>query len=994
VGQAATGQDGQWADGLAREYGQRLSGRSQTANEDGQWEPEGQPMQSGSFMSARGQDGSGSSMGQNVGGSPAGRTLQGGGRRQVSQDSAGGQAYGRNGYRRNEYGHEEQASGTDGNRQRGQRDGERMPFGNGPASGSSGNRRREPASQGGRSQQGQGGYGTGQPDRGDKGRQQAGTGRTQVQRAGAGTGQAGETAGNSGRRQAGAGTGDVGRQQFGMGTGNTGRWQAEMGTGSTGLQRAEAGTGSIGRQQGGMGTGSTGRQQGGMGTGSTGRQRAGAGTGNTGLQQTGAGDAGLQGNGAAGNNGRRRNDGMAGTDGQGRGDRRTGAGSQGQSGRMSGTSGPRQSGRASGASGRQQNNKKPEGDGKRRNNGRASGSRRPPGTSAGKKGLFGSMGRKPGTAAGAKGRISAGQEYKDGGNPALGAQNRNRGVQGHQGTGQKAKPPGYGSGARRKPGSGVNFLVQGSILAAAGIIVRLIGMVYRIPLAKKIGDVGNGYYNAAYSIYSILLIMSSYSLPTAVSKMVSARLAKGQYRTSTRIFRASMFYATMAGMAGFCALWFGADYFASEIIKMPFSSYALKSLAPTIWIMAYLGVLRGYFQGHSTMIPTAVSQVFEQVVNAVVSIVAASVLFDMGVKSNLVFHNTEYSYAFGAAGGAIGTGAGALTALILFLLLTMGYVPTMRKQAKREKGNRVEGYGAISYALFVTIVPIMISSAIYNISNVVDNSIFGHMMEGLGESGQTASQWGVYMGRYHMLFNIPVAIANSLSSSLIPSLSRAAAEKNRREILLKIGSAIRFSMIIAIPSAVGLTVLAGPVSNLLFSGMDNEMLIKMMVVGSSAVVFFSLSTVGNAILQGINRMQVPIINSAVSLGIHVGALYVMLGMFHMGIYSVVYANILFAALVCMLNAISIARYTRYRQEIVKTFLIPCVASAAMGGAAWGVYRLCAKAGNAVGTAAAILAAIVVYFVLLIKLKGVDAQELRSMPGGTRLLGVARKLRLM
>ncbi len=548
---------------------------------------------------------------------------------------------------------------------------------------------------------------------------------------------------------------------------------------------------------------------------------------------------------------------------------------------------------------------------------------------------------------------------------------------------------------KRRPGSGVNFLIQGSILSVAVIIVRLIGMVYRIPLARKIGDNGNGYYNAAYSIYSILLIMSSYSLPTAVSKMVSARLAKGEYRTSTRIFRAAMFYATIAGMAGFCALWFGADYFASQIIRMPYSSYALKALAPTIWIMAYLGVLRGYFQGHSTMIPTAVSQVFEQVVNAIVSIVAASMLFDVGVKSNLVFHDTEYSYAFGAAGGAIGTGAGAVTALVFFMLLALAYRPTMRKKARRDRGAKVESYRGISQALFATIIPIIISSAIYNISNVVDNSLFGHVMEKLGESNLTASQWGVYMGRYHLLFNIPVAIANSLSSSLIPTLSRAMTERNRRQVHARIATAIRFSMIIAIPSAVGLTVLAEPVSDLLFSGMDNTMLIKMMAVGSSAVVFFSLSTVSNAILQGINRMNMPIINSAISLAIHIGVLYVMLKFFHMGIYSVVYANILFAALVCLLNAISIARYVKYRQELLKTFLIPALASAAMGGAAWGTYQLCIKAGNnSVSTAAAIMVAVIVYFVLLILFKGIDEQELKKIPGGTKLVKVAKILHVM
>ena len=152
---------------------------------------------------------------------------------------------------------------------------------------------------------------------------------------------------------------------------------------------------------------------------------------------------------------------------------------------------------------------------------------------------------------------------------------------------QRTGTPGKPAGSKK----GSNFIVQGSILAVAGIIVRLIGMLYRIPLANKIGDDGNGYYNAAYSIYSILLIMSSYSLPVAVSKMVSARLAKNQFRNSVRILYAALFYATIAGALGFAALWFGADYFATVVIKMPFSAYALRALAPTIWVMAYLGVL-------------------------------------------------------------------------------------------------------------------------------------------------------------------------------------------------------------------------------------------------------------------------------------------------------------------------------------------------------------------------------------------------------------------
>lgn len=558
------------------------------------------------------------------------------------------------------------------------------------------------------------------------------------------------------------------------------------------------------------------------------------------------------------------------------------------------------------------------------------------------------------------------------------------------------------SSGRKKGGSKhSNFLIQGSILAAAGIIVRLIGMLYRIPLASKIGNRGIGYYSAAYSVYSILLIMSSYSLPVAVSKMVAGRIGQRRYKDSVRILKASLFYATIAGSAAALILWFGADFFANAI-QMPYSSYALKSLAPTIWIMSYLGVLRGYFQGHGTMIPTAVSQIMEQVINAVVSLVAAGQLYAIGLKSNMLHQDTEYAFAYGAAGGTIGTGAGALTALVIFLALFMLYRPVIRQQQRRDRTAAVESYKSISYTLCLTILPIIVSSVVYNISSVIDNFLFGNAMLYLGQQDLIADQWGVYMGKYHLLFNIPVAIANSLSSSLIPALSRTVAERQRKPIISKVSMVIRFSMMIAIPSSVGLAVMAGPVSNLLFRGEDNTMLIRMTIYGSAAVLFFSLSTVTNGVLQGINKMQTPIINAVVALGIHTAILALFLYVLKLGIYSVLYSNVLFALTVCILNQLSIRRYLRYRQELRKTFLIPALSSVVMGGAAYVAYQLSAfmtsgagaGASNLISTLVAIMVAIVVYGVLMLKLKGINRQELSSMPGGRKIIRAAVKLHLM
>lgn len=542
-----------------------------------------------------------------------------------------------------------------------------------------------------------------------------------------------------------------------------------------------------------------------------------------------------------------------------------------------------------------------------------------------------------------------------------------------------------------------NFVVQGSILAAASILVRIIGIAYRIPMINIIGDEGMGYYGTAFNVYNIALLLSSYSLPLAVSKMVAARLANKQYRNSVRILRAALAYATVVGGAMAAVIWFGADFFAREVFFMPYAAFALRTLAPTIWVMAYLGVFRGYYQGQGTMVPTAFSQVFEQIVNAVISVAAGSYLFNEGLKVELLREETGsgYSNAWGAAGGTIGTGAGAFTALIFLLLIFLIYRKTMRRQIRRDKSGSLESYREITKILFYTVVPVIMSSAIYNISNVVDNSLLAKNFVSLGQGEEFTALWGVYTGKYHLLINVPMAVSNALSSSLIPSVSRAVAAGDRRLVKDRVAVAIRFSLLIAIPSTIGLTVLAGPVNNLLFSG-DNVLAIRMTLYGSLAVVFYSLSTVTNAVLQGIDRMDAPIRHALISLVLHIGALEVMALVFHMGIFSMVYANILFAIFMTVLNHRTIRKALGYRQEIKKTILLPTVASAIMGAGAFLVYRLIHMAvkSNAVSTLAAILAAVMIYGVLLIKLKCLDAKELKSMPGGTRLLGIARKLRLM
>ena len=270
-----------------------------------------------------------------------------------------------------------------------------------------------------------------------------------------------------------------------------------------------------------------------------------------------------------------------------------------------------------------------------------------------------------------------------------------------------------------------NFLVQGSILAVASIISRVIGLLYRIPLKSIIGDIGNDYYGTAMEIYSILLLISSYSLPLAVSKLVSTRVAQGQRKNAYRIFKGALAFATVSGIAAGLIVYFGAEVITTYIVRTPLSVFALKVLSPTLFVVAVLGVIRGFFQGMGTMMPSAFSQLIEQIINAVISVWTAYMLFQYGKKIGAVLGNpATYAEAYGAAGGTIGTGAGAFAALLFTLFVLLAYRPVFRRMSQRDKSKNVESYRTIFYVLVMTIIPVLLSTTIYNITSFLDMGAF------------------------------------------------------------------------------------------------------------------------------------------------------------------------------------------------------------------------------------------------------------------------------
>lgn len=539
-----------------------------------------------------------------------------------------------------------------------------------------------------------------------------------------------------------------------------------------------------------------------------------------------------------------------------------------------------------------------------------------------------------------------------------------------------------------------NFIVQGGILAIAGIISRIIGFIYRVPLQNTIGDAGMGYYSAAFQIYSIMLIISSYSLPVAVSKLVSAKVAKGQYRNARKVFRGSLLFATLTGGATCLIVLFGADRLAGNLMSMPKSAIALRMLAPTLLIVAVMGVIRGYFQGLGTMTPTAFSQLIEQIINAIISVVAGVYLYEYGKKVADVLRDESYQPAWGAAGGTLGTGAGALAGLIVLICMYMLHKRSIAKSIRKDNSEHVDSFGKIFRIIIVTILPVILSTTIYNISDTLDQGIFNYVMDAKGYTALKAEYWGIYSTKYRVLTNVPIALANAMCSSIMPALTACIERGEYKNARHKVSIGIRFVMIISIPCAVGLAVLGRPLIDMMFTG-EVDIPATLLKIGSSGVVFYSLSTLSNGILQGIDKMRIPVRNAAIALVIHLGILYLTIGIMDLKLYGVVISCVAFAVLVCILNWISIAKYLRYRQEIKRTFIIPLIAALIMGAFVFGTYFALSKAATElISVIVSVAVGVVVYFVLLLLLKGIKESEIRSLPGGRIIATIGRILHLL
>ena len=537
-----------------------------------------------------------------------------------------------------------------------------------------------------------------------------------------------------------------------------------------------------------------------------------------------------------------------------------------------------------------------------------------------------------------------------------------------------------------------SFFGGAAILAAGILIVKLIGMFYKIPLINIIGEAGAADFNNAYNIYAVLLTVSTAGLPVAVSKLVSEANALDRRNQVRRTFRLALVLFLALGLISFLVMFFRADALAGMMNDSK-AAAGIRALAPAVVCVGCLAALRGYSQGHSNMAPTSVSQIIEALCKLVVGLGLAFWLVKQGKDPDVA-----------AAGAITGVTVGTVVALaymVLDFLLSRGREDTRGT-------DRPDSAGSILVNILKIAVPITLSSSMVGIVTVIDSSLVQGQLQSALDLTEQASRtlYGNYSGALN-IYNLPTSLMAAITASVIPAVSAALARRDRRGAARITGSALRITALLSFPMGVGLFVLGTPIIRLLFPKLNVAVAGPLLSTLGIATPFVCMVLVCNSVLQAHGFINLPVIVMVLGGIVKIVNNYNLVGA--IGIAGAPVGNILCFGLALVLDLVVITRVIPNRPRLLPIFAKPAVASAVMGWAAWAVYgllsrilsseqvnqagqtvRAVSRMGNAAGIFLAIAVAGVVYLVLVIALRAISRDDLALMPKGDKL---ARLLRL-
>ena len=532
-----------------------------------------------------------------------------------------------------------------------------------------------------------------------------------------------------------------------------------------------------------------------------------------------------------------------------------------------------------------------------------------------------------------------------------------------------------------------SFVKGAAILAVAGLIAKVIGALFRIPLMNIIGTEGMGIYQLAYPIYAFLLVISTSGIPTAISKLVSERVAVGDQRGAYRVFRASFKLLFIIGFVTSLILLVGSPIFA-RMQGNESGVYALMAIAPSLFFVSLMSAYRGYFQGLQHMTPTALSQIVEQFGKLIMGLTFARLWIEKGPE-------------YGAAGALLGVTLSEVAGLAL----VMGIYRRRRGEIFHnirlapKFGHREDERAVISKILSIAI-PVTIGASIMPIVNFTDSIIVINRLRSIGYAkSQATSLYGMLTGGANPIIGLPSIFTIALAMSLVPAISESYATSDWAEIEKRSTIGIKLTLFIGLPAAVGIMVLSTPIVEFLYRNMEGAEAAatgNLLAILSIGVIFLTLIQTLTAILQGVDRVIVPVRNLAIGAAFKIVLTIVLVGIPSINIQGAAIGTLVCYGIAAMLDFIAVLKYARIRFSITEFLIKPVIAAGAMGLGVFFTYNYSFEVmgSNTKSTLLSIVVGMVLYIIMVFATGMVKRQDLEFIPGGEKLIGILDKIGIL
>jgi len=527
------------------------------------------------------------------------------------------------------------------------------------------------------------------------------------------------------------------------------------------------------------------------------------------------------------------------------------------------------------------------------------------------------------------------------------------------------------------------FLSGVVVLTLSNVLVKAIGVMFKIPLVNTIGDEGMGYFNSAYTIYTLFYMISTAGLPIAVSILISESMARGNLRQAKKTFRVTLGLFLIIGLLGMSVMLFFSKLFAKAIGNTP-AYICIVAIAPTLFFICVSSALRGYFQGHQNMFPTAISQIIEAAGKLICGILLAVYAINRGFPLYKVA-------AFAVLGLSIST-----TISALYLVITKTFFrPEKYLTTDINDSLSVDSNRRIIKSLFKIAIPITISASLMSFTSLIDVAMIMRRLQSIGYTEAEAnSLYGNYTSLVVPMFNMPPVLVYPIAYSIVPFISAAMARGDKEKASKAVSLSIKAAALISLPCAFGLSALSKPILSLLFTDESSvEKAWPLLSVLAIAVFFVGILAVTNAILQSLHKENLPIISILAGAVVKIISGYILIG--RMGIMGTPVSTLLCYIVIAIINFIFVVRATNTVPIFIKSFIKPLVASASCTVAALIVFiNLSKHMPEKLSVLFAIGVAAVVYLIMILLLKAIDREELYMLPKGEKLSKILFKLRLV